>query len=111
MLALAAHAMDFGLERHEATLPLARDRGAELLQKRFELPERGELDPIDALAAAQLVAYEARFAEHAEVTADRRPRHRERARDLAGRHGAVPHHPQDLPANRVGDGLSDGIHA
>src|SRR5690606_12467369 len=95
---------------HEPARPCALRCGAELLQERLERCERGELELVVALASVYLVAHEASLSEHAQVPTHRRSTDIERTGEPARGHRAIAQHPQDVPANRVGECLSDGVH-
>src|SRR3954470_7647113 len=87
--ALIAYAIHFSLERGEPALPVDRLR-AKLVNIGLELVERADHQLVLAIAAADGVADQPGFAEHAEMPAHRRPAHRERAVELAGRVIAEP---------------------
>jgi hypothetical protein len=100
--------VNFGLEGIEALAPDARR--TEARQERFERGERGAVEGILTLAPADGVTHEAGLAEHAEMSADRRPAHIEGVRDGSGIPRRLVQHDEDLTSDRIGDGLGDGVH-
>src|SRR5207302_257967 len=72
--------------------------------------ERRQVERILTLAAADRVTYETGLAEHAEVSAGRRPAHVEGVRDLSRISRGLVQHDEDLSPYRIGERLGDGVH-
>ena len=107
--AASLDAVHFGGESVEMRFPSCGSM--QLPQVRLELGQRLEAQLVSALTSDRLVENEAGFPEHAQVTADRGSADREAIGDGAGSAGTAAQQQQNLPANGVREGLSDGIHA
>src|SRR5690606_10748063 len=84
----AAHAVHFGREGVEATLPLARGT-AELAEVPLAGGEGGEVELVLPYGSADAVAHEARLTQHAQVTAHCRSTDRKCLGDGSGRRDLV----------------------